>query len=194
MHILLQQLYSQFLLQALKLQKLTPLTDPRYRNNTNVDGEEPPDIKHNSNENMKYLYIWLIEICLRIPGTIRYIMAAHKRHTGYSSAYDSVDVYFLHFQSFGDSAQAFCTWVVFCGPKLKRMVTSRVCRHHRKGEEKRMLIVQKYQHKFISFLSNQQLVWCIQKGKTVNFISHFVCMLYIFQFNTLYMKTLLTPL
>ncbi|XP_076085080.1 G-protein coupled receptor 157-like [Mytilus galloprovincialis] len=129
---------------ALKLQKLTPLTDPRYRNNTNMDGEEPPDIKHNSNENMKYLYIWLIEICLRIPGTIRYIMAAHKRHTGYSSAYDSVDVYFLHFQSFGDSAQAFCTWVVFCGPKLKKMVTSRVCRHHRKGEEKRMLIVQKY--------------------------------------------------
>ncbi|CAC5400959.1 GPR157 [Mytilus coruscus] len=96
---------------ALKLQKLTPLTDPRYRNTTNADEEETQHIKSNSNENMKYLYIWLIEVCLRMPGTIRYIMADHKRHTGYSSAYDNVDIYFLHFQCFGDSAQAFCSWV-----------------------------------------------------------------------------------
>ncbi|VDI62805.1 Hypothetical predicted protein [Mytilus galloprovincialis] len=129
---------------ALKLLKLTPLTDPRYRHTSNEYEEETSCTKPNSNENMKYLYIWLIEICLRIPGTIRYIMAAHKRHTGYSSAYDSVDVYFLHFQSFGDSAQALCTWVVFCGPTLMRMITSRVCGHHTKVEEKRMLIVEKY--------------------------------------------------
>ncbi|XP_063409903.1 G-protein coupled receptor 157-like [Mytilus trossulus] len=129
---------------AIKLQKLTPLTDPRYRNTSNVEEQETPNTKRNSNENMKYLYLWLIEIWLRIPGTIRYIMAAHKRHTGYSSAYDSVDVYFLHFQSFGDSAQAFCTWMVFCGPKLMGKITSRVCRQHKIVEEKRMLIVQKY--------------------------------------------------
>jgi len=48
-------------------------------------------------------------------GTIRYIMAAVQRHTDRTvTGYGSVDEVFLHFQSFGDSAQAFCSCLLFC--------------------------------------------------------------------------------
>ena len=42
-------------------------------------------------------------------------MATLRRHTGYSSGYyDKVDIVLLHIQSFGDSAQALCSCVLFC--------------------------------------------------------------------------------
>jgi len=65
-------------------------------------------------------------------GTIRYIMAAVQRHTDRTiTDYGGVDEIFLHFQSFGDSAQAFCSFVLFCIidkeilRKLKNIVTCR---------------------------------------------------------------------
>lgn len=48
-------------------------------------------------------------------GTIRYIMATVQRHTDRTMTdYGGVDEVFLHFQSFGDSAQAFCSFLLFC--------------------------------------------------------------------------------
>jgi len=42
-------------------------------------------------------------------------MATLRRHTGYSSVYyDKVDIVLLHIQSFGDSAQALCSCILFC--------------------------------------------------------------------------------
>ena len=43
-------------------------------------------------------------------------MATLRRHTGYSSVYydNKVDIVLLHIQSFGDSAQALCSCILFC--------------------------------------------------------------------------------
>ena len=67
------------------------------------------------NEDIRFLFLWLLELSLRIFGTIRFIMATLRRHTGYSSVYyDNVDIVLLHIQSFGDSAQALCSCILFC--------------------------------------------------------------------------------
>jgi hypothetical protein len=66
-------------------------------------------------------------------GTIRFIMAAVKRHTtaGIITDYGGVNEVFLHLQSFGDSAQAFGIFVFCCmfdkgvWMKLKNRGTSR---------------------------------------------------------------------
>jgi hypothetical protein len=43
-------------------------------------------------------------------------MGTLRRHTGYSSVYYDykVDIVLLHIQSFGDSAQALCSCMLFC--------------------------------------------------------------------------------
>ena len=67
------------------------------------------------NEDIRFLFLWLLELSLRISGTIRFIMATLQRHTRYRSVYyDKVDIVLLHIQSFGDSAQALCSCILFC--------------------------------------------------------------------------------
>lgn len=66
-------------------------------------------------EDSRFLLLWLIEITLRVWGTIRYIIATIRRHTNEDFAgYDSLDSVFLTLQSIGDSAQAFCSCMLFC--------------------------------------------------------------------------------
>ncbi|XP_071125873.1 G-protein coupled receptor 157-like [Mytilus edulis] len=75
-------------------------------------------------EDENYLYLWLIGYCLRIWGTCRFFLYALRRHTGNPlSHFNSTDDVFLHLQSFGDSAQAFCTCILFC-------FIDRTTRHH----------------------------------------------------------------
>ena len=75
----------------------------------NINEDEP------KKEDLRFLLLWLVEVGLRMFGTIRYIIAAVQRHTDKTvTGYGSVDEVLLHFQSFGDSAQAFCSCVLFC--------------------------------------------------------------------------------
>lgn len=61
----------------------------------------------------KYLYLWLIVYCLRVWGTARYFLYFYIRATDLMPL-DTADTVLLYFQSFGDSAQAFCTCILFC--------------------------------------------------------------------------------
>ncbi|XP_063410746.1 G-protein coupled receptor 157-like [Mytilus trossulus] len=64
---------------------------------------------------LSFIFLWIVEIVLRISGTVRFIMTALRRHACISpSSYEHVDVYLMHFQSFGDCAQAFCSFLIFC--------------------------------------------------------------------------------
>ncbi|XP_063409902.1 G-protein coupled receptor 157-like [Mytilus trossulus] len=87
------------------------------RKHAQVDSSTPLIPSSNRpNEDIRFMYLWLIELCLRCFGTVRFIMAAIKRHTGYRSVhYEDVDIYLMHFQCFGDSAQAFCSCLIFFG-------------------------------------------------------------------------------
>lgn len=90
------------------------------------------------NEDIRFLFLWLLELSLRISGTIRFIMATIRRHTGYSSVYyNKVDIVLLHIQSFGDSAQALCSCIVFCILRSNTLhfVKSVINRLRRKNEE-----------------------------------------------------------
>ncbi|CAG2239779.1 GPR157 [Mytilus edulis] len=63
----------------------------------------------------RFMYLWLIELFLRSFGTVRFVMATIKRHTGHAyTSYDKADTILFHFQNFGDSAQALCSFIVFC--------------------------------------------------------------------------------
>ena len=79
------------------------------------------------------MLLWLVEVGLRMFGTIRYIIAALQRHKVRTSTdYGSVDEWFLHFQSFGDSAQAFCSCLLFCifDKETRNMIKNTVtCRY-----------------------------------------------------------------
>ncbi|CAG2239782.1 GPR157 [Mytilus edulis] len=81
----------------------TPLI-PRTRCN-----QQPPEHK------LSFIFLWIVEIVLRISGTVRFIMTALRRHACISPPfYEHVDVILMHFQSFGDCAQAFCSFLIFC--------------------------------------------------------------------------------
>ncbi|CAC5400957.1 GPR157 [Mytilus coruscus] len=95
----------------------------RHRTKVNISSSLPPrqtavqsDEETNPHEDLRFLLLWLIEVALRIFGTVRYLTAAVRRHTAkeLKSYYNSVDNVFLHFQSFGDSAQALCSCLLFC--------------------------------------------------------------------------------
>ena len=77
-----------------------------------------PSARSSYNVRMKTLgfYFYGCWNCLWISGTIKFIMATLRRHTGYSSVYYDykVDIVLLHIQSFGDSAQALCSCILFC--------------------------------------------------------------------------------
>ncbi|VDI62804.1 G protein-coupled receptor 157 [Mytilus galloprovincialis] len=87
------------------------------RKHAQVDSSTPLiPTSNRPNEDIRFMYLWLIELCLRCFGTVRFIMAAIKRHTGYRSVhYEDVDIYLMHFQCFGDSAQALCSCLIFFG-------------------------------------------------------------------------------
>ncbi|VDI32801.1 Hypothetical predicted protein [Mytilus galloprovincialis] len=87
------------------------------RKHAQVDSSTPLiPTSNRPNEDIRFMYLWLIELCLRCFGTVRFIMAAIKRHTGYRSVhYEDVDIYLMHFQCFGDSAQTFCSCLIFFG-------------------------------------------------------------------------------
>lgn len=73
------------------------------------------DVETKPHEDIRFLLLWLIEVVLRIFGTIRYLTAAVRRHTAKEiKNYNTVDNVLLHFQSFGDSAQALCSCLLFC--------------------------------------------------------------------------------
>lgn len=71
--------------------------------------QQPPEHK------LSYIFLWVVEIVLRISGTVRFVMATLRRHACISPPfYEHADVYLMHVQSFGDSAQAFCSFLIFC--------------------------------------------------------------------------------
>ena len=70
-------------------------------------------------------------------------MATLRRHNGYSAVdYDKADDILLHIQSFGDSAQALCSCLLFCilGPKTVHFVKGVFNRFRRKNEERTPLL------------------------------------------------------
>lgn len=80
----------------------------------------------------KYLYLWLIGYCLRIWGTSRFFLYAYKYHSGNPLVnLQPVDDVLLHLESFGDNAQAFCTFILFCvfdQPTRRRLWNKIRCR------------------------------------------------------------------
>lgn len=66
-------------------------------------------------EDENYLYLWLIGYICRIWGTCRFFLYAYNRHSEYPLNHLTEDSeWLLHLQSFGGSAQAFCTCILFC--------------------------------------------------------------------------------
>ncbi|XP_076087381.1 G-protein coupled receptor 157-like [Mytilus galloprovincialis] len=93
----------------------------RHRRKMNIGSLSPSqtavqsDVETKPHEDIRFLLLWLIEVVLRIFGTIRYLTAAVRRHTAKEiKNYNTVDKVLLHFQSFGDSAQALCSCLLFC--------------------------------------------------------------------------------
>lgn len=83
----------------------------------------------NTHEDIRFLLLWLIEVALRMSGTIRFFIAAIQRHTDKKFLiYKPIDGILLHIQSFGDSAQAFCSFLLFCLlDKKTRELVKRYC-------------------------------------------------------------------
>lgn len=66
-------------------------------------------------EDENYLYLWLIGYICRIWGTIRFFLYVYNRSA--ETPLENLTVFnkwLLHLQSFGGSAQAFCTCLLFC--------------------------------------------------------------------------------
>jgi len=70
-------------------------------------------------------------------------MGTLRRQTGYYSVYyDKVDIVLLHIQSFGDSAQALCSCILFCilRSSTLHLVKGVINRLRRKNEERTPLL------------------------------------------------------
>ncbi|XP_052083668.1 G-protein coupled receptor 157-like [Mytilus californianus] len=93
-------------------------------------------------EDLRFLLLWLIEVALRIFGTVRYLTAAVRRHTTKElKSYNSVDHVFLHFQSFGDSAQALCSCLLFCifDNEMRNLLKDKLCCSQKRSEKRPLL-------------------------------------------------------
>ncbi|VDI62809.1 Hypothetical predicted protein [Mytilus galloprovincialis] len=91
----------------------------------------------------RFMYLWLIELFLRSFGTVRFVMATIKRHTGHAyTSYDKADTILFHFQNFGDSAQALCSFVVFCAfsARTRELVRLKCFRGDKRDDERLSLL------------------------------------------------------
>ncbi|XP_056005991.1 G-protein coupled receptor 157-like [Ostrea edulis] len=63
-----------------------------------------------------YVLLWFVLYILRIWGTARYVIFVYKASTGQTSVldFDQTDMVLMHFQSVGDSSQAFFNCLLFC--------------------------------------------------------------------------------
>lgn len=105
-----------------------------FQRNTNDQTYTSIDGSHDTtHEDEIYAYLPLVLYVLRAWGTARFGMTiARHDYPDTPPAFDTADNILLHFQSIGDSLQAFCNCILFCfvDKTVRQVLISRLtCRN-----------------------------------------------------------------